>query len=111
MFESLVKGINDAGGGVRAYDACTRTARARMAEEPENAAALLLISYSTQRFVESYDDQPLTVEMAAEELDHITGIVRLLDKAFAGGSAQAKLDALNEVAGRIAGPHKTDSTH
>ena len=39
MFESLVKSINEAGGSVRAYDACSREARARIADEPQNAVA------------------------------------------------------------------------
>ncbi|MBO6901092.1 MAG: hypothetical protein JJ864_07075 [Rhizobiaceae bacterium] len=101
MFESLVKNINEAGGSVRAYDACSREARARIADEPQNAAALLLISYATQRFVDSYDDQPLTVKEAAEELDEITQIVSVLDAAFSGESEKAKLDALNQVATRL----------
>jgi len=108
MFESLVKGIVEAGGGVRAYDACARTARSRIAGEPDNAAALLLIAYAAQRFVDAYDDQPLTVETAAEELDNITSIVTTLDGAFKGGSAQAKLDAVNRVARQIAGVRGSD---
>ncbi len=111
MFESLVRGISEAGGGVRAYDACGRAARSRIANEPENAAALLLISYATQRFVEAYDDQPLTVENAAEELSQITGIVELLDSAFVNGSAEAKLGALNEVASQLAGANRSDGSH
>ena len=107
MFESLAKSISESGGGVRAYDACGRIARTRIAGEPENAAALLLISVATQRFVDAYDDQPLTVKKAAEELDHITTIVRVLDDAFALGSADAKLRALNEVASRLAGTQTT----
>ena len=102
MFESLVKSINEAGGSVPAYDACSREARARIADEPQNAAALLLISYATQRFVDSYDDQPLTVKEAAEELDEITQIVGILDTAFSDGSEKAKLDALNAVSARLA---------
>ncbi|MEZ5812791.1 MAG: hypothetical protein R3D45_15375 [Rhizobiaceae bacterium] len=111
MFDSLVKAISDAGGGVRAYDACARAARARIAKEPDNSAALLLISYAAQRFVESYDDQPLTVEEAAEEFNHITGMVTLLGNAFAGGSAEAKLDAMNEAARRLADTHRTDGSN
>ena len=39
MFESLIKDLNEAGGSVRAYDACGRAARARITGEPRNAAA------------------------------------------------------------------------
>ena len=101
MFESLVKSINEAGGSVRAYDACGREARARIADEPQNAAALLLISYATQRFVDSYDDQPLTVEAATAEFEAFKSHILTLDGAFAAGSAEERLDALNQIAMRL----------
>lgn len=111
MFESLVNGISEAGGGVRAYIACGRDARLRIAEEPENAAALFLIAYAAQRFVDAYDDQPLTVANAAEELSQITSIVQLLDNAFTKGSADSKLSALNEVASQLAGASRIDGLY
>ncbi|MFC3722445.1 hypothetical protein [Neoaquamicrobium sediminum] len=101
MFDTLVTGLNEQGGGVRAYEACARAARARIADEPENAAALFLISFAAQRFVEAYDDQPLTVDAAGEELEQFTAFVSTLDAAWANGSAEAKLEALNTVATRI----------
>ncbi|MVA98591.1 hypothetical protein GN330_15190 [Nitratireductor sp. CAU 1489] len=107
MFESLAKGLNEAGRGVRAYDACGRAARMRIADEPENAAALLLIFHAAQRFVESYDDQPLSVELATEEYIQFTDIIGTLDRAYSGNSAEEKLDALNIVAARLAAPHKS----
>lgn len=98
MFTSLVKGLNEQGGGVRAYDACAREARARIVSEPENAAALLLIAYAAQRFVDAYDDQPLTVETAGAEFSQFSAYVTRLDEGFSKGTPEAKLQALNEVA-------------
>lgn len=102
MFESLLQRLNEQGGGVRAYEACAREARARIATEPQNAAALFLIFVAAQRFVDSYDDQPLTVEAAGAELETVRSFVATLERAFAGGSTDAKVSALNEVAARLA---------
>lgn len=102
MFDDLVKGLNEHGAGVRAYEACARAARARIAGEPQNAAALLLISYAAQIFVDSYDDQPLTVEVANDEFARFSAIVKRLDGAVKAGSADAMLAAVNDVAARIA---------
>lgn len=102
MFDDLVKGLNEHGAGVRAYEACARAARARIAGEPQNAAALLLISYAAQIFVDSYDDQPLTVEVANDEFARFSAIVERLDGAAKAGSVDAMLAAVNDVAARIA---------
>lgn len=104
MFDTFVKELNEQGGGVRAYDAAARTARARVAAEPQNAAALLLIAFEAQRFVDAYDDQPLTVEAAGEELEQFTALVSALGKAFDAGSAEDKLAALNAAAANLAAP-------
>lgn len=103
MFNEFVQDLNQQGGSVRAYDKCAREARARIGGEPENAAALLLIAYAAQHFVDAYDDQPLTVEMAGKEFDHFGEIVRTLDDAYASGDADAKVTALNKVAQMLAG--------
>lgn len=106
MFDSLVKGLNESGAGVRAYDNCARNARARIADEPENAAPLLLISIAAQRFVDAYDDQPLSVEVAGQEFGLFSSLVKTLDEAYSSGSVEAKLGALNMVASKLAAAQK-----
>lgn len=101
MFSELVRDLNEKGAGVRAFDTCARAARARIPGEPANAAALLLISYAAQLFVDSYDDQPISVDEAAEELKQFNGMVATLEKAFADGSADDRLVALNTVAADV----------
>lgn len=98
MFDVFLKELNDNGGSVRAYDAVARAARARIATEPQNAAALLLISAAAQQFVDAYDDQPLTSDAATEELSRFSALVTSLDKAYTSGSFGDQLKALNEVA-------------
>lgn len=105
MFDVFMKELNEHGGGVRAYDAVVRAARARIAGEPDNAAALLLISYAAQHFVDAYDDQPLTADAASEEFQQFSALVSSLDKAFAaGGTSEDKLAALNAAAAQLATP-------
>lgn len=99
MFEIFLEELSAKGGGVRAFDACARIARSRIADEPSAAAALLLISYVAQRFVESYDDQPLTMDAADEERVQFRAIIGMMEDAYASGSAEAKVEALNKVAG------------
>lgn len=107
MFDQLLECLNEQGAGVRAYDACARMARARVSEEPDNAAAYLLLAYVAQRFVESYDDQPLSVEAASEEFQQFTDLVKMLDKAEADASADARIAALNVVAAKLNTAPKT----
>ncbi len=68
LFTEFLTGLSQQGGSVRAYDKCAREARGRIAGEPENAAALLLIAYAAQHFVDAYDDQPLTGRGARQGL-------------------------------------------
>lgn len=107
MFNDLAKGVYEQGASVRAYDACARAARARMSSEPENAAALLLISYAAQLFVEAYDDQPLTAAAADEEYDQFSRMIETLDSAYRDGSSEKKLDALNKVSLMLLTPRKS----
>lgn len=105
MFDVFMKDLNEHGGGVRAYDAVVRAARARIAGEPDNAAALLLISYAAQHFVDAYDDQPLPADAAAEEFQLFSTMISSLDKAFAGGATgEEKLAALNAAAAQLVTP-------
>ncbi|WP_265519039.1 hypothetical protein [Nitratireductor luteus] len=104
MFQSLIESLNEQGASVRAYEACARKARARIVDEPENAAALFLISVAAQRFVDAYDDQPLTVDAANEELGAFKSYVDVLEKAFSNGSADEKVAALNRVAAQLGTP-------
>lgn len=102
MFEQILKNLQDQGGGVRAYEACANSVLERIGKEPDNAAALFLLGVAAQRFVDSYDDQPLSTEAASGELELFKSCIATLNEAYASGSAERKVSALNEVATRIA---------
>ncbi|MAZ18223.1 MAG: hypothetical protein CL535_18095 [Ahrensia sp.] len=101
MFSDLLKIVVDGGYAVRAYEDCARRARSRIPSEPQNAAALLLISYAAQRFVDAYDDQPLPVDEANDELTRFSSMLGTLDESLASGDPEKELSGLNSVAARI----------
>lgn len=101
MFSDLLKIVVDGGYAVRAYEDCARKARARIPSEPENAAALLLISYAAQRFVEAYDDQPLPVDEANDELTRFSSMLKTLEESVSSGDPEQKLAGLNGVASHL----------
>lgn len=98
MFDDLHKLLDEHGGSVRAYEICARTARNRAVEEPENSAALFLLAMAAQRFVDTFDDQPITVSEAAKEGEKIGGYITDLGEAFDQSDPAVKITALNLVA-------------
>ena len=98
MFSDLLKIVVDGGHAVRAYEECARRARARVSSEPENAAALLLIWYAAQRFVEAYDDQPLPLDEANDELARFSSMLKALEESASSGDPKQQLAELNDIA-------------
>ncbi|MBZ0217965.1 MAG: hypothetical protein K8F25_15510 [Fimbriimonadaceae bacterium] len=98
MFIDLLKLVDENGRSVRAYEICARTARNRAIDEPENSAALFLLAMAAQRFVDSFDDQPITVQEAKKEGEKISGYITSLNDAFDQSDADVRLTALNAVA-------------
>lgn len=98
MFKDLSEIIDENGRSVRAYEICARTARNRAISEPENSAALFLLAMAAQRFVDSFDDQPITVDEAAKQGEKIGTYIESLDAAFRSADCEEKLSSLNKVA-------------
>ncbi|MGF7056163.1 hypothetical protein GGC47_005379 [Bosea sp. OAE752] len=83
-------------GSLRTYVEFQDRALALRADAPEQAALLRLLADLAGRFVEAYDRQPLSAEIAGRALDRLAS---LLGKAAAGSPAdpKAQLALLNEV--------------
>jgi hypothetical protein len=83
-------------GSLRTYGEFQDRALALRADVPEQAALLRLLADLAGRFVEAYDRQPLSAEIAGRALDRLAD---LLGKAAAGSAAdpKAQLALLNEV--------------
>lgn len=102
MFENFLEILEQQGGSVRAYEACAEAARAYMHEAPETAAACFVIFSAARRFVDSYDDQPLSSSTAKQEYDAFKADIRALSDAYDKGSDSDRLAAINRMAMRVA---------
>tara|TARA_R110002167_G_scaffold44741_15_gene134519 strand:- start:2094 stop:2432 length:339 start_codon:yes stop_codon:yes gene_type:complete len=98
----LVTTIEANGKGVRAFGECGRQARDRIAENPDQAAAYFLLAVAADRFVDTYDDQPLLAPRADDEFLIFKNYVEQFEKARESGSDDAMLKALNDVSRQIA---------
>lgn len=87
----LLNWLQQQKGSLRTYVEFQDRALALRADAPEQAALLRLLADLAGRFVEAYDRQPLSAEIAAQALD------RLID--FLGRAANG---SATDPAGRIA---------
>ena len=101
MFSDLLELIDENGRSVRAYEICARTARNRAIGELDNSAALFLLAMAAQRFVDSFDDQPITVDEAAREGEKIGGYITDLNDAYNQSDTGIRISALNKVANAL----------
>ncbi len=101
MFSDFHDLLEKNGGSVRAYEICARTARNRAVDEPENSTALFLIAMAAQRFVDSFDDQPISVNEVAKEGEKIGGYITNLSDAYNQPDPELKIAALNVVASSL----------
>ena len=91
----LIDVIEANGKSVRAYRECARIANEQLLENPKDASAFFVLGVAAQRFVESYDDQPLDEAGVAKAFERFSSFVSTL--VDAGEGAEARLTALNEV--------------
>lgn len=92
----LLNWLQQQKGSLRTYVEFQDRALALRADVPEHAALLRLLADLAGRFVEAYDRQPLSAEIAGQALDRLTN---LLGKGAAGSAADPKsqLELLNKV--------------
>ncbi|MCR9138832.1 MAG: hypothetical protein NXI27_22715 [Alphaproteobacteria bacterium] len=106
----LVKIIEDQGKGVRAYIACARLCRDQLKTRSDQSAAYLLLAVAADKFVDTYDDQPLLSQRAEDEFLHFKSYVDRLDEADRSSNADDRLKALNDVAIDVANHKLVRST-
>lgn len=92
----LLNWLQQQKGSLRTHVEFQDRALALRADAPEQAALLRLLADLAGRFVEAYDRQPLSAEIAARALDQLT---ELLEKAVGQGSAGPSdhLALLNQI--------------
>ncbi|WP_153769949.1 hypothetical protein [Labrenzia sp. CE80] len=98
----LVKIIEDNGKGVRAYSECNRACRDQLVVQSETAAAYFLLSMVSEKFVDTYDDQPLSSSIAEAEFKRFKGYVGQFEASERAADPAEKLNTLNRIADEIA---------
>ena len=83
-------------GSLRTYVEFQDRALALRADAPEQAALLRLLADLAGRFVEAYDRQPLSAEIAAQALDRL---IDFLGRAANGSAADpaGRIALLNQI--------------
>lgn len=94
--KELLNWLQQQKGSLRTYVEFQDRALALRADVPEQAALLRLLADLAGRFVEAYDRQPLSAEIAAQALDRL---IEFLDKAARGNAADpaTRIALLNEI--------------
>ncbi|MEJ8472556.1 hypothetical protein [Roseibium algae] len=98
----LVRIIEDFGKGVRAYNECSRACRDQLKVQSDTAAAYFLLAIVAEKFVDTYDDQPLSSPIAEAEFKRFKGYVEQFEATERASDPSAKLDTLNRIADEIA---------
>lgn len=98
----LLNIIEDYGKGVRAYSEFATAARDCIKTQPDQAVSYYLLSIAADRFVETYDDQPLLSQGAEDVFQSFKNYVDELAAAEQSDDSAKKLQVLNRVATEIA---------
>jgi len=64
MLEDLVKTLEMSNYGVRSYEQFAQPCYKSVAEQPDHAIFFLSLSVLAERFVNQYDESPLTITVA-----------------------------------------------
>lgn len=92
----LLNWLQQQKGSLRTYVEFQDRALALRADAPEQAALLRLLADLAGRFVEAYDRQPLSAEIAARALDQLTGFLGKATSANAADPA-SRIALLNQI--------------
>lgn len=101
IFDQLVEKLEEQGKSTRAYRSCAVMALSQAKAQPGLAAPLLMLAMYAQRFVETYEGEPLSAVEVDEAFETYHRNAVDLKKAFFDGDSGERLDALNRVAADI----------
>ena len=96
MFEELVQTLEMHNYGVRAYEQFSQLCYQSAEKHPDHAIYFLTLSVLTERFVNQYDESPLTITVADAQKEKILGMIQKMEKALHKDST-ARIELLNSV--------------
>lgn len=101
MFESLIEVLKTDGYGVQGFQNCASLALKKVKEEPEAAAAYLLLHIVAEHFIQQYEGQPLPSIVAEKEFTRFASYASELEEAFLSNDDSKRLKILNQIAVNI----------
>ncbi len=100
-FQGLLNILDENGQGVLAYQECARAANKGIKQNPQHAAAFFLLGAAAQRFVETYQGEPLSINTAGVEFARFEKFVKDLTSVYEVGDSASQLEVLNSVATKL----------
>lgn len=98
VFDQLVDKLEELGKSTRAYKSCAVLALSLAKENQELAAPLLLLALRAQRFVDSYDGEPVSSPDVDAAFEAFSANTAALKSAFCDGTSDQRVNALNRAA-------------
>jgi hypothetical protein len=102
MFEDLLKVLEKHNYGVRAYENFSQICYQSVKDQPDHAVFFLALSILADRFVNQYDESPLTTTVADAQKDEILAIVAKMEESISTNAAD-QIYVLNTVSMHIMG--------
>jgi hypothetical protein len=96
MFEELRKVLQKHNYGVRAYEQFSHRCNQSAQDQPDHAVFFLLLSVMADRFVNQYDESPLSITVANAQKDKVLGTIAAMEKILAEDIAD-QIKLLNAV--------------
>jgi hypothetical protein len=104
MFKYLLKVLEKYNYGVRAYENFSQMCYQSVKDQPDHAVFFLTLSILADRFVNQYDESPLTTTTADAQKDEILEIIAKMEESISTNAAD-QIHVLNSVSMHIMG-HK-----
>ena len=96
MFEELVETLEMHNYGVRAYEQFAQQCYRSASVQPDHAIYFLTLRVFAERFVNQYEESPLTITVADAQKEKILGMIQKMEKALHKDST-ARIELLNSV--------------
>jgi len=96
MFEELVETLAMHNFGVRAYELFAQQCYQSAQVQTDHAVFFLTLSVMAERFVNQYDESPLTLTVADAQQEKVLGIIRQMEMTLHKNSI-AQIELLNSV--------------
>jgi len=96
MFEELVDTLETHNFGVRAYELFAQQCYQSAQVQTDHAVFFLTLRVFAERFVNQYEESPLTITVADAQKEKILGMIQKMEKALHKDST-AQIELLNSV--------------